>query len=275
MDLLSQLIEHFSIRAGVFYSGHLCGVSSIKEDKATKGHLHILKSGQLTMRDAHSKQLTIDQPCVIYLPKANPHVIEGLGKGAELVCATVEYRTGQVNPLLSALPSVIVIPLSAAPSFLPVIDVLFYESGEQAAGSQFLMDKLSDAMMALIFRHLIEQQQISNGLFAGLAHPRLANVMAAIHQLPPQAHTIEELAEIALMSRTHFIDSFKLTVGETPGDYSQKWRITVAQSMLMQKKPLNWVADEVGYDSYSGFSRAFRKVTGIAPRKWLKQKHLS
>lgn len=77
---------------------------------------------------------------------------------------------------------------------------------------------------------------------------------------------------MAAMSRTQFIDTFKAVVGETPGDYVQKWRISVAQSLLLQRKPLNWVADEVGYSSYSGFSRAFHNISGMSPRQWLRDK---
>ena len=123
--------------------------------------------------------------------------------------------------------------------------------------------------MALIFRYLIEEKQIEHGLFAALAHPRLAPVMTAIHQLPARHFHLNELASLAAMSRTQFIETFKQIVGETPGDYVQKWRVSVAQSLLLQNKPLNWVSDEVGYNSYSGFSRAFQNVSGMSPRQWM------
>lgn len=276
MDLLSQLMEHFSIRTGVFYSGNLCGVSSFNAQQGKEGHLHVLSSGELTLSGAHTECRQLSQPCIIYLPNSTPHVIEGVGEGAELVCANVEYRSGQMNPLLSALPDMIVIPFEDAPNLMPVIEVLFRESGQassgqQSSGQQYLMDKLSDALMALIFRHLIEQQQIDQGVFSALAHPRLASVVTAVHLLPARHFSIAEMASLAAMSRTQFIEAFKREVGETPGDYVQKWRVSVAQSLLLQNKPINWVADEVGYSSYSGFSRAFQHVAGVSPRLWLKQ----
>ncbi|MEZ9409732.1 MULTISPECIES: helix-turn-helix domain-containing protein [Vibrio] len=276
MDLLSQLMEHFSIRTGVFYSGNLCGVSSFKPQQGKEGHLHVLSAGELTLSSAHTEYRQLSQPCIIYLPNSTPHVIEGVGEGAEVVCANVEYRSGQMNPLLSALPDVIVIPFADAPNLMPVIEVLFRESGQassgqQSSGQQYLMDKLSDALMALIFRHLIEQQQIDQGVFSALAHPRLAPVVTAINLMPARHFSIEQMASLAAMSRTQFIEAFKREVGETPGDYVQKWRVSVAQSLLLQNKPINWVADEVGYNSYSGFSRAFQHVTGMSPRLWLKQ----
>ncbi|WP_172378432.1 AraC family transcriptional regulator [Vibrio sp. Vb339] len=271
MDLLSQLMEHFSIRTGVFYSGNLCGVSSFKPQQGKEGHLHVLSAGELTLSSAHTEYRQLSQPCIIYLPNSTPHVIEGVGEGAEVVCANVEYRSGQMNPLLSVLPDVIVIPLEEAPNLMPVIEVLSNESSQESSGQQYLMDKLSDALMALIFRHLIEQQKIDSGVFSALAHPRLAPVVTAIHRLPARHYSIVEMASLAAMSRTQFIEAFKREVGETPGDYVQKWRVSVAQSLLLQNKPINWVADEVGYNSYSGFSRAFQHVAGVSPRLWLKQ----
>ncbi|SBT13345.1 Cupin [Vibrio celticus] len=132
-------------------------------------------------------------------------MIEGVGDGAEAGCAHVEYRLGQMNPLLSALPDVIVIPFEDAPNLMLLIKVLSNESSQESSGQQYLMDKLSDALMALIFRHLIEQQKIDSGVFSALAHPRLASVVTSILDY----HSIAEMASLAVMSRTQFIEAFK------------------------------------------------------------------
>ena len=268
MDLLSQLMKHFSIRTGVFYSGHLCGISSFQAEHHNRGHLHVLNAGELILTSANEKAQKLTEPCIIYLPNNTPHRIEG-NEETELVCANVDYRGGQINPLLSVLPDVVVIPFNAVPNLTPVLDMLSSEARGNSIGQEFLLDKLSDTLMALIFRYLIEEKQIEHGLFAALAHPRLAPVMTAIHQLPARHFHLNELASLAAMSRTQFIETFKQVVEDTPGDYVQKWRVSVAQSLLLQNKPLNWVSDEVGYNSYSGFSRAFQNVSGMSPRQWI------
>lgn len=268
MDLLSQLMKHFSIRTGVFYSGHLCGISSFQAEHHNRGHLHVLNAGELILTSANEKAQKLTEPCIVYLPNNTPHRIEG-NEETELVCANVDYRGGQINPLLSVLPDVVVIPFKDAPNLTPVLGMLSSEARGNGIGQEFLLDKLSDTLMALIFRYLIEGKQIEHGLFAALAHPRLAPVMTAIHQLPARHFHLNELASLAAMSRTQFIETFKQAVGETPGDYVQKWRVSVAQSLLLQSKPFNWVSDEVGYNSYSGFSRAFQNVSGMSPRQWM------
>ncbi|MHA2714499.1 cupin domain-containing protein [Vibrio owensii] len=268
MDLLSQLMKHFSIRTGVFYSGHLCGISSFQAEHHNRGHLHVLNAGELILTSANEKAQKLTEPCIVYLPNNTPHRLEG-NEETELVCANVDYRGGQINPLLSVLPDVVAIPFDAVPNLTPVLDMLSSEARGNGIGQEFLLDKLSDTLMALIFRYLIEGKQIEHGLFAALAHPRLAPVVTAIHQLPARHFHLNELASLAAMSRTQFIETFKQVVGETPGDYMQKWRVSVAQSLLLQNKPLNWVSDEVGYHSYSGFSRAFQNVSGMSPRQWV------
>lgn len=69
MDLLSQLMEHFSIRTGVFYSGNLCGVSSFNAQQGKEGHLHVLSAGELSLSSAHTEHRHLSQPCIVYLPK--------------------------------------------------------------------------------------------------------------------------------------------------------------------------------------------------------------
>lgn len=69
MDLLSQLMEHFSIRTGVFYSGNLCGVSSFNAQQGKEGHLHVLSAEELSLSSAHTEHRHLSQPCIVYLPK--------------------------------------------------------------------------------------------------------------------------------------------------------------------------------------------------------------
>ena len=70
------------------------------------------------------------------------------------------------------------------------------------------------------------------------------------------------------MSRSVFANSFRDTVGCTPGVYLQNWRMAIAQRLLRQGQSLLQVADAVGYSSETAFSRAFRAQVGIPPRQW-------
>ena len=106
------------------------------------------------------------------------------------------------------------------------------------------------------------------GLFAGLGHPRLRLALVAMHEAPAQSWTLEDLAEVAGMSRSVFASSFREAMGTTPGQYLQGWRVGLAQQALRQGRPLKRIADEVGYGSEAALSRAFKAHTGQSPREW-------
>jgi len=79
------------------------------------------------------------------------------------------------------------------------------------------------------------------------------------------------MAELALMSRSKFVDLFKRTVGQSPGNYEIDWRFVVAQGLLQQDKAVTLVGYENGYENGSALARVFRKKLGISPKQWLEQ----
>lgn len=108
---------------------------------------------------------------------------------------------------------------------------------------------------------------VETGVLAGLADPRLAKALTALHEAPRRAWSLEDLADAAGMSRTRFAAHFRAVVGKTPMDYLTGWRMTLARQLLAKGKPVKSVAAQVGYDSAAAFSRVFARVTGRPPRE--------
>jgi AraC-like DNA-binding protein len=58
-------------------------------------------------------------------------------------------------------------------------------------------------------------------------------------------------------------------VGQPPMQYLAQWRMQVAANLLAQSgAKIATIGVEVGYDSETAFSRAFKKATGVAPGAW-------
>jgi AraC-like DNA-binding protein len=71
------------------------------------------------------------------------------------------------------------------------------------------------------------------------------------------------------MSRSAFAQKFKNLVGETPLAYLTNWRMQKATAFLRDgSRKLFGVAKSVGYDSDAAFSKAFKRVLGVAPKKY-------
>jgi AraC-like DNA-binding protein len=77
---------------------------------------------------------------------------------------------------------------------------------------------------------------------------------------------VAELAKLAGMSRSAFAARFADTLGCAPIEYLSRWRMALAQDALSRGgKSLDRLADEIGYESASAFSTAFRRRTGCSP----------
>ncbi|MCK2025448.1 AraC family transcriptional regulator [Microbacterium sp. SSW1-47] len=98
--------------------------------------------------------------------------------------------------------------------------------------------------------------------------PFLDRVVDAIHQEPGRDWTVERLAAIGAMSRSTFAERFRVAVGRSPADYVTEVRIDAAKRLLDAGRSVSDVSRELGYASDEGFSRAFRRRTGMTPSSW-------
>jgi len=271
MDKLSAILNRFSISAGVFYTGGLCGLSDFDDPDATEGHLHLLNSGRLEVVDGRGRRIKLDQPSLLFYPKPMRHqLIASEDDKAKVVCATIQYGTGPNNPLANALPEIVVIPLADSPLLESSTAGLFDEAFHERSGRQAMMDRLTEIFLIQLLRFVMDSGTLAQGMLAGLSHPQLANVITALHQSPENAWTLETMASLAHMSRSTFAEQFRELLGQSPGDYLIEWRVAVAQNLLKKGKPVNLVANAVGYDSASALGRVFRKKKGLSPKQWLK-----
>ncbi|MEN5074693.1 AraC family transcriptional regulator, partial [Isoptericola cucumis] len=99
--------------------------------------------------------------------------------------------------------------------------------------------------------------------------PGLASAVAAIHADPGRDWTVDELARVALASRSGFAARFRAATGQTPGRYLAAVRVAHARCLLTAGDlPVATVARQLGYGSDTAFGRAFRRHTGRTPSEW-------
>jgi len=270
-DKLSVILEHFSLRARVFQTGLVCRSGSYDTGNGL-GYIHLLRSGSLRVSTPGKKPLTLTEPSLLfYMSPGNTHHLHPLSNNVDMVCASFDFGSGLNNPLYQALPEGMILSLEEAKGLNTCLQLLFVEAQENHSGQQSLLDRLMEIVIIQLLRELIEQKHLQLGLLAGLADPRLAKAINAIHAKPAFAWTLINLSEVAGMSRGQFSKVFKETLGVTVGHYLNNWRISVAQSLLKKGKPLPQVADDVGYSNASALSRAFAATVGTSPAKWKKQ----
>ena len=80
---------------------------------------------------------------------------------------------------------------------------------------------------------------------------------------------MEQLAQIACMSKHYFIRVFKGYMGVSPYDFLINYRINKAKVLLKTTEySVGEICSLVGFNDYSHFIRQFGKVVGITPLKY-------
>jgi transcriptional regulator GlxA family with amidase domain len=149
-----------------------------------------------------------------------------------------------------------------------MIDLILDEYGCQRPGRDTILQHLLEAMLVEALRWpSLSKQLLPPGLIAGLRDAAISRTLRALHSDVGHGWTVTELAKRAGMSRSAFAVRFMTTVGCTPMEYLARWRMSLAQDALSRGgKSLDHLAVEIGFQSASAFSTAFRRRVGYAPR---------
>lgn len=268
VDRLAALLGHFSVSARTFQAGALCGINAL-DGADPHGQLHLIREGEVEVRHGVGVALHITRPSLLLYPRPIAHrFITDPERGADFVCAHVDFDGGTANPIAAALPPYVCLPLTQLQGSEAVLQLLFDEARARHCGRQAMLDRLFEVVLIQILRQLMEQGQTRVGMLAGLAHERLRMALVGMHESPEKDWSLQDLADAAGMSRSVFASSFRDTVGCTPGVYLQRWRIGLAQKALLRGQALKLVAQDVGYGSEAALSRAFKAQLGQSPREW-------
>ena len=85
--------------------------------------------------------------------------------------------------------------------------------------------------------------------------------------------TVEELAEVAGLSRSSYLKRFCSTFGVTPHEFVINERIKEAKNMLAQSNtPINDIAELLGFYDASHFHKCFKRAVGSSPAEYRKNK---
>ena len=269
-DRLEQLLKCFELKAHVFQAGPLNHPASFQSNRDL-GYIHLLRKGKLLLKSKGASPRLLDEPCVFFYMNAINHQLLPQNNEVDLICASFEFGAALKNPLIKALPDMIILKQHKIPTLLKSLALLFDEASEFHCGRQAILDRQIEIIIIKLLRNLMDENRLQIGLLAGMADPRLAKAINAMHGAPARQWSLEDLSQIAGMSRASFARRFHNTVGSTPGNYLVEWRLGLAQSLLSRGKSVQYVADAVGYGSASAFSRVFTVRQGLSPSAWKKQ----
>lgn len=102
---------------------------------------------------------------------------------------------------------------------------------------------------------------------------RIRKVISYISRNLDKVLDVNQLADMACMSKVHFSRIFKEQTGETPNSYYIKKKMEKAELLLVASDiPVKTISTRLGYDDYSYFIRMFKKYSGLTPQQYREQK---
>jgi AraC-like DNA-binding protein len=236
------------------------------------GHEHILK-------DAHASEvIELDSllSCNDGSDKRQPARqlrVGGEGPLTTLVSGRISFEDRRNNPLLAVLPPVI--PLlgeagRSVPWLESTLQFIACEAAARRPGAQTVISRLADILFIQIVRgHLAALGEAAGdgpGWLGALAEPQIGAALSLVHQRPEQSWTVASLAQRVGMSRSAFASRFTRLVGEPPLHYVTRWRMQKAAGLLREgRSTLAEIAEQVGYESETAFSKAFKRAVGSSP----------
>ena len=141
------------------------------------------------------------------------------------------------------------------------------EARELRPGGEAVITRLGDILVIQAIRSWIETDPAARtGWLGALRDRHIGRAITLIHRDPARAWSVASLADELAMSRSAFAARFTELVGEPVMTYVARWRMQVAVSALREERTtVGELADRLGYRSEAAFSRAFKRVIGVAP----------
>ena len=151
------------------------------------------------------------------------------------------------------------------PQMTQLFLLMFNELNNKNEGYKEIFLNLLRAFLLSLSRFLpMENPQVEYAP----ANERISFAIEYIAQYYNRNITVVELAKSCSMSVTNFRKKFKEVTGNSPLDYLNNLRISVAHHLLCTTElPILSVSEDVGFRSLSSFNRLFKRRYGFSPRQ--------
>ena len=197
------------------------------------------------------------------------------GDDIQLVGGRFDFSGVPTQLLLSSLPSLVHVHANDPQASLlrGALERFTSELQQKRPGRSLMNEHLAHLMLVEVLRtHLATLDSTGIGWFYGLADRNLSVALSAIHADPAHRWSVQELAQLATMSRSAFALRFKQVVGAAPMEYLTHWRMLLASDRLKNSDDaVSTIAFSLGYESESAFSTAFKRVMSQSPRHYVRE----
>ena len=299
MDLLTDLLQQAGVRRRLLDLSTLTPTASLRFPCEKSIGLHAVTAGRLFI---HAP--TLDEPLLLQagdvavMGRGCQHVLSldaepptevvtvgtfardghdaASGHHAQVISGAYQLWNDPLHPFLREMPPWFVLPAESVPRLGPLaltLGLLDAEVRRGDLGTSTIVHGLLDAVFTYALRDLVQRQSADRpGWSQAVADPPIRAVLAAMHEDIARSWTLDDLARLAGLSRTALAERFRTALGDTPLSHLRTLRMQKAMQVLSETSTtLEQVAQAVGYQDAFGFSKVFKRTTGVSPRAFRQQ----
>jgi AraC-like DNA-binding protein len=198
----------------------------------------------------------------------------GNGEATVLVCGNLQFEDVSTDLLLAILPPVIHMKKTGSHFSAWLAATIEHIRSELAAGNaaaEIVVARIADILFIQAVSMYLESNAdtAESGWLGALRDRQIGPALTLLHQHPEQTWTVESIADTLGLSRSAFAARFAQLVGEPPLRYLTRVRLHAAGTRLSSSdEKMTAIATSLGYESASGFNKAFKARFGITPGEY-------
>jgi AraC-like DNA-binding protein len=190
----------------------------------------------------------------------------------DLFCGHYRFDAGAGAVLLRSLPDPLHVSVGVpadSDGMLAMLSAMMRtEAQREGTGSAAVLSALAAALLAMVLRSAANATAMTAS-WTAVTDPRIAQTIESVVVQPGADWTIDRLSRRAAMSRATFLRHFGRETGMTVGAFLVRVRMMAAAELLKASDAtVAAIAAQVGYQSESAFSRAFRAEVGTTPARF-------
>ncbi|MHC5308332.1 AraC family transcriptional regulator [Bartonella sp. LJL80] len=260
----------YIVKNGSFYI-KMAGDETVHQ--VERGDVLILSSGrEFSIFDApNAPAVDVRQ---IHFEKEKSSYFTNGGNSFSFVGCRFVFRINDTFRYISNLPEPIIIKTQRKENegIADFLCRLSLEIEKPGPGGELIVEHLLQIILTQALRVLLSSGALHHGegWFYAMADKNIGLALTSIHDQPGKKWSLDELAKIAGMSRTGFTTKFRKLAGYSVNEYMRGWRFNLAiERMIGNNEKISQIAFDLGYESESSFSTAFKKAMGVSPKTYI------
>jgi AraC-like DNA-binding protein len=231
------------------------------------------RGGTHTLRDTPStKPMRLDRSLKDRLRDPDG-VFRAGGDGAAtvLVCGNFRFDGASSDVLIRVLPPVIHVKRKGSRLAAWLAATMRHVQSGLDAGApaaDAVVARIADILFIQAVATYLESNASTaeTGWLGALRDREIGAAIELLHEHPERPWTVESLARALGLSRSAFAARFMQFVGEPPLGYLTRVRLAAAAERLRSgDEKVSTIASSLGYESVSGFNKAFKQRFGATP----------